>query len=346
MQIILNNRYYDPYDSAGILAEGQNQTWIQEVVETLERWNAGHDVQIQTSGSTGTPKVITHSHHSMCKSAEKTISYFNLTSESLLWCSLPAKYVAGKMMIIRALVGDMDLLLTKPNSNPLEDLDREVDFAAMTPMQLAIGMSEYNKTLKGIGQLILGGGPVDVLLESRLRGLDTRVYHTYGMTETITHIAVRAINGSNSTDYFKALKGVRFSMSSLGTLVISADHLPEDRIETTDRVDLLDAYSFRWKGRVDNVINSGGLKIQPEEIERSITPFMDSRFFVSSMPDAILGEKVVLVIEGLTHDQSQLKDKLAQVLPKLHIPKAILFIEKMIETPTGKIKRDLSLYDL
>lgn len=346
MRIILNNRYFDPNDSAGILTEGENQTWVQEVVDTLKCWKEGHDVQIQTSGSTGKPKIITHSHRSMFRSAEKTISYFNLTSENLLWCSLPAKYIAGKMMIIRALVGNMDLLITKPSSNPLIDLDREVDFAAMTPMQLAIGINANKNKLKGVNQLILGGGPVDILLESQLQGLDTRVYHTYGMTETITHVAVRGINGSNSTDYFKALEGVRFSMSSSETLVISADHLLEAHIETTDSVELLDEFSFRWKGRIDNVINSGGLKIQPEELERSLAPLISNRFFVSSIPDAILGEKVVLVIEGLEYDRLHLTDKIAQVLAKQQVPKTIFFVDKMMETPTGKIKRDLSLYDL
>lgn len=322
------------------------QEWIKDVFQTIEDWDAGKGTFIKTSGSTGVPKLIELSHDSMKSSALKTLKYFGLHKGDGAWLCLPSKYIAGKMMVIRALVGHMDLILSEPEADPLCSLRQAVDFAAMTPMQLTLGLHSFPDKVNWIDKLILGGGPVSSELIDDIQNLSTKVFHTYGMTETVTHVAIRALNGSHRSEVFTALEGIRFSLSPYGTLNIHATHLDPPLIETTDIVELINEKQFFWKGRLDNVINSGGIKIVPEELENVLKTVLRCRFFIASEDDSVLGQRLILVTEDPDQESENIIYNASKVLDKIKLPKKIYFVKEIYETPTGKIRRDLSLYDL
>jgi O-succinylbenzoic acid--CoA ligase len=320
--------------------------WLIEVFQTIEDWYAGKGANIHTSGSTGLPKVISLSHESMKASAHKTLQYFELKKGDSAWLCLPAKYIAGKMMVIRALVGQLNLIVTEPSADPLYSLAASVDFAAMTPMQLTLGLYSSPDKIKLIDKLILGGGPVSQDLINGIQTLPTKIYHTYGMTETVTHIAVRALNGEGISEIFTALEGVRFTTSPTSTLNIEADHLDEPLIETTDLVELINEKQFIWKGRIDNVINTGGVKVNPEEVENALIGVLKHRFFIAAEADSVLGERIILITTASDKDAESIINMASKVLERIKLPKNIYFVKEIYETPTGKIKRDLSLYQL
>ena len=177
MKLVYQGKEYSGIDTLQNVQSSQ-APWLNEVIWTIQQWNQKSDVTIHTSGSTGTPKKIELSFENLFQSALKTIAYFELVPGQLIWCCLPAQYIAGKMMLIRGLVGEMDMLITRPAANPMADLEQKVDFAAMTPMQLAIGLKNYPEKMDLIDTIILGGGPVDDSLLSQLQTIDSSVYHT------------------------------------------------------------------------------------------------------------------------------------------------------------------------
>ena len=166
------------------------------------------------------------------------------------------------------------------------------------------------------------------------------------MTETVTHVAVRRLNGANKTTSFRALPGVTFSLSSQESLIIHAEHLEIKDMMTTDAVELISPTEFIWKGRIDHVINSGGVKLHPEILESKITPIIGARFFLSSLPDPFIGQKLILIIEDIDANIEEIQSRLKDTLSKVELPKQIFRVKKLVETPTGKINRDLALYDL
>ena len=315
---------------------------VIEIIHLLDNWfDMNKDaIEVRTSGSTGDPKLISLSKSSIRKSAHKTINYFNLNSKCTLLLCLPVKFIAGKLMVIRAMEAGADLIILQPSTRPLAGISIDIDFVAMTPMQLTASLNYDDVTLSRVDVILLGGAPVSAALESAVRELDTAVFHGFGMTETITHIAMRRLNGLVPMSQYHAMPGVSFSIDDNERLVISAHHLLES-ILTNDIVTLHDEVSFSWRGRYDNVFNSGGIKLYPQDIERKIADLISNRYIICSAPDKILGQKCILLIESADESSKKLiKENISKVLDTFERPKEIHLIHQFSETENGKIDRN------
>lgn len=323
------------------------EAYEEAIGEFLLDWlKSSEYVEVKTSGSTGTPKTIKLKKEYMINSAFATAKYFTLPEKTTALLCLPATYIAGKMMIIRAIICGWQLDLVPPSSTPLDQVFKTYDFCAMTPFQLDNSVARLHLVAK----LIVGGGAMSLRLQKMVKKAKTKVYETYGMTETITHIAARRVNPKKKKKQlrpFKTLPNVVISKDERGCLVIKAPKLSDELIVTNDVVEIVTYKKFIWKGRIDNVINSGGIKLHPEEIEKKIGKIIDSRFFITSIPDDSLGEKLVLFIEKSfsEEDLAMMKAKIASftALERFEKPKKIYFVEKFEETSSGKIHRDNTL---
>ena len=315
-----------------------SQSISKEINQFLKEWfSDAHYVLVNTSGSTGIPKTIKLRKDFMINSALATGRYFQLGENTKALCCLPIKFIAGKMMLVRALSLGWDLDVIESTSNPLQEITKEYDFSAMVPLQLRNSISKIDQ----IKTLIVGGGVVSRDLEKAIQTVDTKCYATYGMTETSTHVAVKKLNKFTqleleSESAYKTLPDVTVSKDKRSCLVIHAPKISDVNIITNDVVQVVSKTEFNWKGRLDHVINSGGVKLHPEEIEQKLSHTIHSRFFTAGIPDEILGEKCILVIEGENH---QITKKHFSKLSRFEIPKAIFFIPKFIETGSGKIQR-------
>ena len=296
----------------------------------------------QTSGSTGVPKTIQLLKADMQASAQMTNRFFNINSSSTFLLSLSPNYIAGKMMIVRWLESGAEMIEQVPSSNPLsQPLKSNITLSAMVPSQVVNILKETISLtqLSKIENMIIGGAPLDGVTEKRIAETSLNAYATYGMTETLSHVALRKIGAEDS---YSALPGVTFSTDDRGCLKINVPHLSIKEVVTNDMVDLLSSTHFIWRGRFDNVINSGGVKIFPEEIEKLIAPYIKERFYVIGAPDTLWGEICTLIIEDeewSEEKQSLLLETLKQQLPKHKSPKQIKFIPKFAETYSGKVKR-------
>ena len=291
-------------------------------------------IELSTSGTTGTPKVIKIEKQAMLDSALATGDFFDLKpGDTMLHC-LPTNYVAGKMMFVRSFILGLDMKFVEPNSNPLKNIDEEFDFCAMVPLQ---AKNSLNKLKAGkIKKLIIGGVKVHKALEQELVKLPMEIYETYGMTETITHIAAKKI-GEKA---FTTLPNVTVSTDERQCLVIKAKNINKNEIVTNDIVKLISDTQFIWEGRIDNIINSGGIKLIPEQIEDKLSTLIPRRYFVYGQSDETLGEKAVLYIEG---EPLEIEESVFSVLGKYEKPKEIVFIPKFKDTATGKIMRKESI---
>jgi O-succinylbenzoic acid--CoA ligase len=305
---------------------------------------------VQTSGSTGAPKLIQHSRAAMTASAERTCDFLGLKKCDVALLALPATHIGGKMMIVRSIVRGMKLICTEPKSNPLVslDFDGDIGFTAFTPMQMSMIMDDANTNSKllQIKKIILGGGEVPYPLRMRLQGIRASVYETYGMTETVSHIALKKINGDDRSEYFHILDGVKIAIDDRGCLIIDAPHLSADRLVTNDIVNIISDKEFQWLGRYDNVINTGGIKVSAEEIERKLQPYVDLKFFIAGIADDILGQRVVMIVETIKSKeviQQRFEDVLSIYLSKYEKPKEILTIEKFSYTENGKVNKKQTL---
>lgn len=295
----------------------------------LDWFDSKSYIEMQTSGSTGTPKTVKVAKQAMVNSALATADFFDLKpSDKALLC-LPVKYVAGKMMLIRAMVLGMNLEFVAPSSHPMKNNENDYDFVAMVPMQAQNSIKELQKVKK----LIVGGAKINQTLENDLIKLKTtQVFETYGMTETITHIAAKIIGA----EAFTVLPNVTISYDERKCLVIDAPKINDAVIITNDLVIILNENQFVFLGRIDNVINSGGIKIIPEQVEQKLDGKIERRFFIASKEDTELGEKVVLVVEG---EPFEINTTIFEVLDKYERPKEIVFVTKFTETPNGKVVR-------
>lgn len=309
----------------------------------LDWFDKNEVVDVQTSGSTGTPKVIQLQKKHMVNSAKATGEYFNLSEKtSALLCMSP-NYIAGKMMLVRALTLGWHLDFVDAVSNPLKNIGKEYDFLAMVPLQLQSSLSEIYK----IKKIIVGGGVISNELSKSIQDISTEVFATYGMTETITHIAIKKLNQYNAglieKSYYQILPNISISKDSRDCLVINAPKIAAETIVTNDIIKLISKTEFEWLGRFDTVINSGGIKLIPEQIERKIAATISNRFFVAGVPDDVLGQKLVLLIEGERNEDILKNLKMLKSLSKYEISKKIYFIKKFIETRTKKINRKETL---
>ncbi|CAL2093210.1 O-succinylbenzoic acid--CoA ligase [Tenacibaculum sp. 190524A05c] len=311
----------------------------------LEDWfNDNAFVIVQTSGSTGKPKPIKLQKDHMINSAKATGEFFSLKENTKALLCMSSEYIAGKMMLVRAMVLGWNIDLVEPVSNPLIGVDKNYDFSAMVPMQLQNSLNELYK----VKSLIVGGGVVSEKLKQQISDVQTKVYATYGMTETITHIAVKKLNHFNTVPaFYKILPNVDVSIDSRGCLIINASKVASDLVVTNDVVQLVSENEFEWLGRYDNVINSGGIKLHPEKIEHKLSKVIQNRFFVAGITDELLGEKLVLIIEDKL-DEINVEKMLDVIsnnkdLTKYEIPKEVFLVEEFIETETKKIQRSKTL---
>lgn len=298
-------------------------------------------ILVKTSGSTGEPKILSLKKQAMVNSAIATGNYFNLEPGSKALHCLPAQFIAGKMMFIRAIVLGLELDVVAPSLHPLASIEKRYDFCAMVPMQLQNSIAELYK----VKTLIVGGAPVSRSLKEKVRDISTKVFATYGMTETITHIAIKPLNHfSEAASYYKVFPEVSIGVDDRDCLIINAPKLNAETIITNDIVKLHSKTEFEVMGRFDNMINSGGVKLFPEQIEKKLSQLIDKPFFVASKSDDTLGERLVLVIEGscdIEHITEAIK-ALAN-LNKYEIPKEIFSIPQLVMTRSGKILRKQTL---
>ena len=316
----------------------------------LSNWFSSDDfITVQTSGSTGKPKLIQLKKEFMINSALATGEFFDLKENTTALLCLSVDFIAGKMMLVRALVLGWKLDVVAPVSNPIENLNKEYDFAAFVPMQLQNSLKNIHK----IKTIIVGGGIVSSKLEKQIQNIKTQVFATYGMTETITHIAVKKLNNVSedeliSASYYRVLPNIKIYRDTRNCLVIDAPKISQEIIITNDVVEIISENEFKWLGRFDNVINSGGIKLHPEIIEEKLSAIIKERYFVAGIPDEILGEKLVLVIESniiSNEKEKSLQQEIRKLksLSKFEIPKEIYFVSKFIETETKKIQRSITL---
>lgn len=341
----IHGRRHDAHSLQSIAQDllGAKTSFEQHIGQFILDWLGENSwIQVQTSGSTGTPKKIRLRKIDMMQSAHATAGFFDLKAGTTALLCLSAQYIAGKMMLVRAMVLGWDIDFVTPQSNPLVHLEKSYDFCAMVPVQLQESISDLHK----INKMIVGGGVVSKDIAEAVQRLETKVYVTYGMTETMSHVAVKAIDEKYSdldNGCYSALPGVSFGIDSRNCLVISVPWLNGNVLVTNDIVTLLTNQKFIWKGRFDNLINSGGIKISPELVEDKLFSIIAERFFVSSIPDSRLGEKVVVFIEKVA--SASLKAKMQNAIQKLpsltkyEKPRAIYFVPKFIETPTAKVHR-------
>jgi o-succinylbenzoate---CoA ligase len=314
-------------------------------------WISGKEnFTLHTSGSTGIPKAITLHRRQMETSAALTAQALRLrTGDTALVC-LNVAYIAGIMMLVRGMETGLHLYLTEPNATPLTDFQAVsiFDFLAFVPLQLQTMLEDNPENAVRLNRaraIIVGGAAVSRKLEDEIQALKSPVFHTYGMTETVSHIALRRLNGETKRDFFTTLEGVKIRTDERGCLVIQSP-TAESEVITNDMVELISETQFRFLGRADNFINSGGVKVQAEKVEATLEKIwnrqnLTHRFFIAATPDEKLGETVTLFVEGeLNLTLAEIRTVLlAEGLTRFALPRKIYFAEKFAETPTGKMDR-------
>lgn len=337
--ISINDRWWSK-DSiiAGELSQNKPEL-DKALIDFLEMWFDDKDGFVgQTSGSTGSPKEMWIAKDDCRASAMATLAYFSLREGQSALLSMPAQYIAGRMMVVRAIVGGLNLLTIPVNSCPKLP-QRNLDLTAFTPHQFSnmIEAGHFPHQYK-LSAVLLGGAPVSEELIQQIPKCSANIFETFGMTETYSHVAIKSIY-PNYQPYFEAVPGVRFSAVDQ-RLKIHAPHIHQPELLTNDRVELLSDTRFIWIGRFDFVINSGGLKLSPEVLEHKLNPHIQQPFYFYGAIDQTLGQRLVLIVESEENfDSNNLKKILNDHLSKLEQPKEIIFVSKMIYTKSGKLDR-------
>lgn len=313
----------------------------EQVLNFVDEWfSESEKIKVQTSGSTGIPKILEVEKHKMRISANMTCDFLGLKSGDTALLCLPVEYISGKMMLVRAMERKLKIIVKTPSLMPLEDGCQSVDFCAMTPLQVERSLDKIH----GINKLIIGGASVSEQLKGRLReqllpvGNYPLIYETYGMSETLSHIALKQIVPKNE-DYFRCLGGIEIDKDNRGCLVVDAPKFSDEKLITNDLVEIIDNCSFRFLGRLDNVINSGGVKIFPEVLEALVKKIIPNEVVFVGFPDEALGQKLVLVVEGEENEEMLHGLLLVDYPLSFHRPKEILFVGKIPRTPNGKVSR-------
>lgn len=313
----------------------------RQIITFIKDWfDDSETVTVQTSGSTGTPKVFEIAKKRMRYSANKTCDILGLKkSDSALLC-LPIEYISGKMMVVRAVERKLKLIVKTPSINPLNDLSETINFCAMSPLQVENSLDKIHL----IKNIIIGGAAVSESLKNKisqkLKNSDTPtlIYETYGMSETLSHIALKQIYPI-AEDYFKILDGVEISLDERGCLQIFAPNLNPELLITNDLVEINNGKEFKFLGRIDHVINSAGLKIHPEQLENLVKKEIPNDVVFLGIPDELLGQKLILIIED--QENTEIIQKLGKIIypSKNHHPKEIIFVGTFPRIPNGKIDR-------
>lgn len=344
----LNGHYYSKDDlielSGNIIRSESTPGWQKKIYLFIQEWLSDEAfIESRTSGSTGKPKVIRIEKVKMIKSARRTGDFLKLdANDSALLC-LPIDFIAGKMMVVRSFVLGLDLYYVNPVSNPLKQVERDFGFAAMTPMQVHNILEDTGgqSKMNSIEKLIIGGGEIDPSMNKKVSLLNNLTYQTYGMTETITHIAMKKLSGPGAEIEYRVLDGISIETDVNQCLMITDELLEIFSLKTNDIVGISTGGTFHFIGRFDHIINSGGIKVIPEVVEKKLGEQIINRIAVVGKKDKMLGEKVVLVIEkagvGIPDDLEK-KIKKAS-LERYETPREIKFVDHFPESSNGKILR-------
>ena len=317
------------------------------LADFIAEWlNEQVTLKVHTSGSTGKPKELWVEKQRMVNSAQATVAFLGLQQGDTALLCMPLPYIAGKMVVVRSLITGLNIQVVTPCGHPLAAIDHIPEFAAMTPMQVfnTMEVPEELERLKQIKHLIIGGGAVNPEMAEILRDFPHAVWSTYGMTETLSHIALRRLSGTTASLWYTPFNGVNISLSNEGTLVIHAPKVCPDILHTNDLVEFNEKGQFKILGRKDNTINTGGIKVQIEEIETALRNNLKLPFLITSAPDPKFGEHIVLLVEAdevLSHS-TQLNDLIHLAIDKLPIywrPKSTIFVSHIPLTGTGKPDR-------
>jgi O-succinylbenzoic acid--CoA ligase len=354
--------------------------WKKEWLDFLSEWYAPEEfIIVNTSGSTGKPKTIKLSKAFVAASAQRTLLYFRLKKDNKVLHCLPSRYIAGKLMIVRSLLGQLDLHIADPSTDFSFLKHTDFHFAAMVSNQVIKILDSENgiSKLQHIEKLLIGGSRMPLKLQERLQKATTEVYSSYAMTETATHVAIRKINGRGADEFYRCMEGISVSLSPEGCLRLHVPGLDETNgsnpkqdtrikdqdtstknhilnpkskddqrpnqsyLQTTDLAEIKDEKTFRILGRADHVIISGGIKFSPERIEQKLEAFISQPFMISSLPDDRLGEQIILLIEGNEEPEilPHLKEICRQHLDQYECPRQVRFIPRLPRTPNGKLIR-------
>lgn len=330
--IRINGKFY----SKSELEMHQNSSWETLFVNDIlsfanSLFSNSSELVFRTSGSTGKPKELSFSKEAIHRSAANTNAFFHLDKGIKALLALPIDYVAGKMMIARAIVGEYELIAVEPSAKPLEP-DLDFQFAPFTPHQFENILDNQIDLLPKESIILLGGSSVSEQLRQKTNQIQNAVYLGFGMTETLTHFAVANLNSTSNS--FELLPDAEIRVDEQGTLSIRRRGITDSWLETTDIVERM-GNGFIWKGRKDNVINSGGVKLHPEEIEQELERHINSAFFVYGIKDDILGEKAILFIEG-DHAPDLSHVNFSNRYLK---PKEVVRLKTFLRTGSGKIQR-------
>jgi O-succinylbenzoic acid--CoA ligase len=357
--LLLNGKvfYYDEIAAYSFRNSIPLNGYEAKTLEHCRDWlNGVQEFSLQTSGSTGVPKVITLSRQQLEASANASILALGLRKDYQALVCLNTETIGGLMLLVRAFISGMHLTIIEPTSNPLLVLPAGTvfDFASFVPMQLQDMLAFPEESIPFLNQMkaiLVGGAPVPDKLLQQIRQLEAPVFHTYGMTETVSHIALKQLNGNDPSPYFKTLPGIAIGTDERGCLTIIGAVTKGEKVITNDVVNLIDGQTFEWLGRADFTINSGGVKIQAEKVERSLELALEQaglsiNSFIASLPDEKLGEKVVAVLETPPLDpdcENQIKQTLKQLLTRYELPKLFLYLPIFKRTLSGKLDRIQSL---
>ncbi len=321
------------------LCEAEIKGIDPDLIRVLDFWDSKSDyLTVNTSGSTGKPKSIKLKREYIINSATATLRYFELKKGSSFLCCMPFKYIGGIMMLIRALVNEGVIFLEKPSRNPLQQLEKQIDLGAMSTSQTRNAMLKMKKTAL-IKNLIIGGGDLTNEDDLNLSKLKTACFHSFGMTETISHIALRRIDSSIKNKQYKCLDHVHVSTNKKGQLMIKSKEIGIESIVTNDIVEITGYQQFRYLGRLDNVINSGGLKIHPEQVEETMSQLLDSsQFFIDKEPHKELGELCIMICKK-TYDENLIKASLKNFQSRKYAPKKVYWVDEIYFNSNHKIDR-------
>lgn len=310
----------------------------EKVISFLEDWfSHSETVSVQTSGSTGIPKVFEIEKKRMLNSSKMTCDFLGLKEGDTALLCLPVQYISGKMMLVRAIERKLKVIISVPSSAP--EISENVEFCAMTPLQVQNSLDKIHF----IKNLIIGGAAVSENLKSQLTSViqhpsSNKIFETYGMSETLSHIALKQISPVQE-DCFTIFNDVEIFVDERNCLKIFAPKLNPEILQTNDIVELFNEKQFKFLGRFDNVINSGGVKIFAEELESLVKKYVTQDLVFIAKFDEIFGEKLVLVIEGKNEEHLKSKIYNLEFPSKFHIPKEILFLEKFPRAENGKVLR-------
>ena len=342
-RLLLQGMEYTAGDISRLVAEGAKNCppALWDLYIFLEKWfDASPVITVHTSGSTGTPKELVVRKDRMMQSARLTCEFLNLQAGDTALLCMNLRYIGAMMVVVRSLVAGLNLIVRPASGHPLSDIEEPLRFAAMVPLQVynTLRVPEEKARLEQTDILIIGGGAVDDSLEAEISALPTAVYSTYGMTETLSHIALRRLNGDTASKHYYPFPSVELSLSAESTLVVKAPLICGEVLQTNDIACIYPDGSFTIAGQKDNVINSGGIKIQAEEMEKRLRPFIPVPFVVTSVPDPRLGQALTLLIAGQV-DVRELESKLQTVLDAYHRPRHIFMTESIPQTENGKTDR-------